>query len=627
MSKPAQDIQQVRFEEVTPANEYVGFFDVSIESLAANLDLPIFEGYDDLDYLRFTFLTLPSGENVTLGQYPRSPQPGTYLYVVAITSETSKIVAESCQQLTIAKEEIIWVYPDFQNDFDLLYSSHGNFPRQHEKPQIEGDFVPSGLYEPIDCFQYALQIYTRQKFPEHWAMIQHNLGLAYYNRVKGAKRQNLEESIKCFNNSQQIYTKQQFPEKWKINQDNISDSQELIDSQKKLASLELSVQTDIVGEYKYPRQNNEVYLQVREFTESEILEGKIRNKSRDSLTNKIFTKPSLIRSRRKNQRRHFLLWCAGVDIDILTQNIHYLQEEHRKYLAIGLNICLSTTVAFFAAFHSTLSLFGGYVIALAYGIFWSALVFVVNRFTIMNVKKNQSSDLSSAVRNSICVFLSILMASIIAFPLQIAVFSPEIDAQISANNSISLVEDMRKDYALRQTEDNLQNTNTEIINKVENIKILENEIIKELTGANGTRIPGRVYFYVRIQNSLKEQEAKKDVLTVQRKKLLESKIERIEILTRNRDKVTIGSAEKLNILVQILIERPIAMLTSCLMIILVAVIELAPIAINFSLKSNSLYDYILASREKELLDQIELENERRISELQIERKLIHNKFP
>jgi hypothetical protein len=157
----------VRFEEVTPASEILAFFDASIDSLVAHLDLPIFEGYDDLDNIRFAFLTLPSGEIVTLGQYLRSPQSGTDLYVVSITPETPKIVAESCQQLAIAKEEIVWVYPDFQTEFDLLYASHGNFPRQHEKPQVEEELLERNEYEPIKCFQYALLIYTKQKFPEY----------------------------------------------------------------------------------------------------------------------------------------------------------------------------------------------------------------------------------------------------------------------------------------------------------------------------------------------------------------------------------------------------------------------------------------------------------------------------
>jgi hypothetical protein len=58
MSNPTPTLQWIRFEEVTPANEYAAFFDASIESLVAHLGVPIFEGYDDLDDLRFSFLTV-----------------------------------------------------------------------------------------------------------------------------------------------------------------------------------------------------------------------------------------------------------------------------------------------------------------------------------------------------------------------------------------------------------------------------------------------------------------------------------------------------------------------------------------------------------------------------------------
>jgi hypothetical protein len=236
MSNLTSTLGRIRFEEVTPANEYAAFFDASIESLVAHLDLPIFEGYDDLDDLRFAFLTLPSGETVTLGQYPRAPEPGTYLYVVAITPETPKLIVEVCQQLRIAKPEILWLHSDFQDEFvDLwsafgnrLYSANGDFPRQHESPQVAESWEGSG-YEPIDCFQYALKIYTLQKFPEYWAMLQHNLGLAYYHRSQGDRQENLERSIECFNSSLQVYTQSEFPIKWEINQQDLKEACRSID--------------------------------------------------------------------------------------------------------------------------------------------------------------------------------------------------------------------------------------------------------------------------------------------------------------------------------------------------------------------------------------------------------------
>jgi hypothetical protein len=43
--------------------------------------LPIYLGYDELDEILFTFLTLPSGQTVTLGQYRGSTQRGVDLHV------------------------------------------------------------------------------------------------------------------------------------------------------------------------------------------------------------------------------------------------------------------------------------------------------------------------------------------------------------------------------------------------------------------------------------------------------------------------------------------------------------------------------------------------------------------
>jgi tetratricopeptide (TPR) repeat protein len=210
--------QRVRFEEVTPAHEYAAFFNVSIESLVAPLNLPIFSGYDDLDELQLAFLTLSSGQTVTLGEYLNSPQPGTSLYVDADMQDISQIIIESCQQLQISAPEVLWLHPDFSGEIN--YAEPQGVPRQQ----------PSAPYnkqqEPIDCFNYALQLYPRHQVPQYWAMLQHNLGLAYFNRNQGDRQENLQKSIECFNKSLEVYTQAEFPAKWQINQDDLTAAQQ-----------------------------------------------------------------------------------------------------------------------------------------------------------------------------------------------------------------------------------------------------------------------------------------------------------------------------------------------------------------------------------------------------------------
>ena len=209
----------VRFEEVSPANQDVAFFAVSIHSLVAPLGLPLYEGYDDLDEMRLTFLTLPSGETVTLMEYLHSPQPGVCICVDAKIQNIPQIVFDSCLQLQVPREEVSWLHPDWQDEIDRLYAEHGAIGKRPESSQSE-ELSERVQYEPIDCFNHSLRIYTREYVPAtYWAMLQHNLGLAYFDRNQGDRKGNLEMSIECFNKSLEIYTENEFPEKYEINMD------------------------------------------------------------------------------------------------------------------------------------------------------------------------------------------------------------------------------------------------------------------------------------------------------------------------------------------------------------------------------------------------------------------------
>ncbi|OLT64938.1 MULTISPECIES: CHAT domain-containing tetratricopeptide repeat protein [Moorena] len=82
----------------------------------------------------------------------------------------------------------------------------------------------SNIEIAIACYQSALEIRTRETFPEKWAMTQHNLGLAYCNRIKGEKAQNLENAIACYQSAKEVRTRETFPEKWAMTQHNLGNA-------------------------------------------------------------------------------------------------------------------------------------------------------------------------------------------------------------------------------------------------------------------------------------------------------------------------------------------------------------------------------------------------------------------
>jgi hypothetical protein len=95
-----------------------------------------------------------------------------------------QIIFNSCQKLKISRfakgdatrTEIEWIHQDWREEVERLDSEHGEI-ESIARPKFE-EIIPSPEREPIDCFYCALEIYPRDRIPEYWAMLQHNLGLA-----------------------------------------------------------------------------------------------------------------------------------------------------------------------------------------------------------------------------------------------------------------------------------------------------------------------------------------------------------------------------------------------------------------------------------------------------------------
>ncbi|MGB3532028.1 MAG: tetratricopeptide repeat protein [Microcoleaceae cyanobacterium] len=70
----------------------------------------------------------------------------------------------------------------------------------------------SNMETAIASYQNALQVYTRNSFPQQWATTQNNLGEAYRDRIKGDRADNLENAIASYQNALQVLTRNSFPQ-------------------------------------------------------------------------------------------------------------------------------------------------------------------------------------------------------------------------------------------------------------------------------------------------------------------------------------------------------------------------------------------------------------------------------
>ncbi|MEA5550157.1 CHAT domain-containing protein [Anabaena cylindrica UHCC 0172] len=86
-------------------------------------------------------------------------------------------------------------------------------------------YSESRLYqEAIASYKAALEVYTYHKFPERWARLHNNLGLAYLTLTDGNISDNIQQSIIKLKLALKIYKYEDFPEQWANVQHNLANS-------------------------------------------------------------------------------------------------------------------------------------------------------------------------------------------------------------------------------------------------------------------------------------------------------------------------------------------------------------------------------------------------------------------
>src|SRR5258708_31895595 len=56
----------------------------------------------------------------------------------------------------------------------------------------------------------CLRVYTEERYPYQWVLIQNNLGATYRERILGNKAENLEQAIACYTSAFLVYTEDTF---------------------------------------------------------------------------------------------------------------------------------------------------------------------------------------------------------------------------------------------------------------------------------------------------------------------------------------------------------------------------------------------------------------------------------
>jgi len=302
--------------------------------------------------------------------------------------------------------------------------------------------------------------------------------------------------------------------------------------------------------------------------------------------------------------QNFFIVCSGANESVLKRT----PTELNRYVGIGATIFFTGVFAAIAAAYAIYTVFENYFVAVIFGLLWGAMIFNLDRYIVSTIKKKGSffRDFTSAFPRLV---LAIIIAVVIAKPLELRIFQSEINSELAImqQENFKSQEDLvrtRFESELVQLESEISLLKIELNTKAAIRDQLDKEAIVEADGTGGTlkRNMGPIY-------NIKKSDAEKAQAELERlasvnNPVIKQKQDRINNIHINRDSELLslqktpltGLAARMEALDR-LGNRSSAILYAGLFIMLLFIaVETAPIFVKM-IAERSPYDYVLNKHE------------------------------
>ena len=123
--------------------------------------------------------------------------------------------------------------------------------------------------------------------------------------------------------------------------------------------------------------------------------------------------------------KDFFIFCSGANRSILKRT----PTEINKFVGIGATIFFTGVFAAIAAGYALYTVFESYLLVLPIAVLWGLMIFNLDRFIVSTMKKKGAfyRDFAAAAPRLI---LAVLIAVVIAKPLELKIFESEIQAEL-----------------------------------------------------------------------------------------------------------------------------------------------------------------------------------------------------
>jgi hypothetical protein len=110
----------VRLEDTIPETNLVAIIRQEPAEITRFNRLEFRPSFDDLDYLIFATLSLPSGDRIGLIRHQNSPSPGTEICVSYERPPTAVVIQEALSEMNLTVDDLTWIHPEYERQLNEL---------------------------------------------------------------------------------------------------------------------------------------------------------------------------------------------------------------------------------------------------------------------------------------------------------------------------------------------------------------------------------------------------------------------------------------------------------------------------------------------------------------------------
>lgn len=303
----------------------------------------------------------------------------------------------------------------------------------------------------------------------------------------------------------------------------------------------------------------------------------------------------------------FFIFCSGVEQSILKQT----STENNKFAGIGATVFFTGVFAMIAASYALYTVFYNVWAAIAFGLVWGLMIFNLDRYIVSSMKKKGKwfQDFGMAIPR---IVLAVIISIVIAKPLELKIFSSEIQAELISmqQETRKLHEDklkLRFDADLKKVEEEIDDINGELRRLRNQKDILYAQALGEADGTGGSKIRNMGPIYKAKMQTAKASEDEFNLRKAELDPILADKEARKKTILESRDSELLalekaalnGFASRIEALDRISNKSNAVFMASIFIMLLFIAIETAPLFVKL-ISDRSPYDYVLNKIENEV---------------------------